>query len=607
MFHKICVLTLVLFISISGCTPDPNLVGPKDQYSTGNYPANLNDLNSVLAPCYSNLRDQYLYGFTLLPKIMANCTHTANSAHSDDEWDGFIAINTLSPANGFLSNVWQALFAGVKNCNVALAGADFYEANYAKADDKPSINYIRGEAYFLRAFYYFQLENLFGEDYLVNPSATDTMGVPIFRGLPASFELTQQPRSSITAVWALIEDDLKQSMSLLKGKVWTGNDIGRATEWSAKSLLGKAYVFRKDWPNAKTILKEVITTSGKSLMPYAKYRDAFIGISANEFNEESLFEINVDQDSKGGYGVFSGAANATTINGLIWPPYALGDDGTENNSISLGYGGNDGFHDHNLLRYGFNLGTYQLVNNPNFNNSKPASYSNPKQVMDPVYKQKSLAARTNRTVDPRLYVNTVQPWVDSVKLDGENWRPVSKPNYIMGDANIAQQYGWGFRKYAPLFNHILNVGPADAANIYILRLADVYLLYAEACKNSGEEAVALEYINKVKRRAYNYPVDATSPVDYTSLTAVTSANFASDPVLGHNPLYYERWAELFNEGHWWFDVCRWHLGESEAKFYVTSRTLTTNFVWDNKSYAWPIPITELNSNPKMAGQQNPGY
>ena len=607
MYKKIISLVLIMGM-LAGCKKDPSLVSPKDQYATSNYPASLGDLNSVLASCYSNLRDQYLYGFTLLPKMMANCTHASDAAYSDPNWSGYISVNTLTPANGFVSGAWQALFTGVKNCNAALAGADFFEKNYAQSGDKAAIDYARGQAYFLRAWYYFELENLYGEDYLVNPSATDTLGVPIFEGLPSSLAATQQARSSITTVWALIVKDLQQSATLLKGQVWTGNDIGRATEWSAKALLGKAYVFRKDWADAKAVLKDVIDNSGKSLMPYAKYRDAFIGISANEFNEESLFELNVDQDSKGGYGVYSGAANATTINGLIWPPYALGNDGTEGASNPLGYGGNDGLHDKNVMRYGFNLGTFQLVTNPDFDNSKPASYTNPAKVMDPVYKGKSIAARTNGTVDPRLYVSTLQPWVDSVKFDGEHWYPVSRPSYIMGDANLASEYGWNFRKYTPIFNDINNVGPADGANIYILRLADVYLLYAEASAGSNDDVTALEYLNKVKRRAYNLDVNTPSAIDYKNLTDQTAAAVAGDPVLGSNPLYYERWAELFAEGNWWFDVCRWHLGKSEDDFYVTSRTLQgTPFTWDDKAYAWPIPLTEINSNPKVAHQQNPGY
>jgi hypothetical protein len=605
------ILSIILLVAVAmGCKKDPSLVSPTDQYSTANYPATLNDLNSVLTSSYSNIRDQYLFGFDYLPKMMANCTHHSNSSYSDPDWAGYIDVSKLTSTNGFVSGVWQALYAGVKNCNVTLAAADLYQTKYAKPDDKQAIDFVRGQAYFLRAYYYFQLENLYGEDNVPNPGAGDTLGVPIFAGLPSDLASTQQPRSSIKAVWALIESDLQQAATLLKGQVWTANDLGRATEWSAKALLGKAYVFTKDWNNAKTVLQDVITNSGKSLMPFAKYNNAFNGDPTNEFNEESLFELNIDQDSKGGYGVYSGAANATSINGLIWCPWALGYDGTEGAANPLGYG-NEVIHDKNVVRFGFNLGTYNYVANPNYDaNYKPdvsgyISTKWPQTIMDPAYAQKSLDARANKTVDPRLYVNTLQPWIDSVKFDGVHWFRVSKPNFFAWQVD---KYGWSFRKFAPILNSINNTGPAEGNNFYILRLADIYLLYAEASANSGDNATALEYINKVKRRAYSYPVDAASPVDYKSLTDQTSASVANDPVLGNNPLYYERWAELFNEGNWWFDMCRWHLGKSEAAFFGTAITMNGNtFTWDDKSYAWPIPLTESNSNPKVAGQQNPGY
>ena len=163
------------------------------------------------------------------------------------------------------------------------------------------------------------------------------------------------------------------------------------------------------------------------------------------------------------------------------------------------------------------------------------------------------------------------------------------------------------RKYAPVTyneNVGLGNGVADAWNFYLLRLADVYLLYAEASIGSGDNATGLEYLNKVRRRAYSYPVNAASPVDYKSLTDKTVA--INDPVLGNNPLYYERWAELFNEGHWWFDVCRWRIGKSEAAYYGTALNVSGPLQWDDtKSYKWPVPLNEINSNSKI--KQNPGY
>lgn len=144
------------------------------------------------------------------------------------------------------------------------------------------------------------------------------------------------------------------------------------------------------------------------------------------------------------------------------------------------------------------------------------------------------------------------------------------------------------------------INMANGSNFYWLRLADVYLLYAETLMNNGDNSTALEYINKVKRRAYGYPIDAPSPVDYTSLTDKT---MASDPVLMNDPLKYERWAELFGEGHWWFDVRRWQIGAQEADYYERVRGGTIQ--WESTDYAQPIPILEINANVQM--EQNPGY
>lgn len=603
MYKKI-YLALVALMFIASCKKDPSLVGPTDAYSTSTYPQSLSDLQSVLVPAYSNLRSVALYGFELLPKVLANATHTADASYGGDAAWNEMTNNNLSVNNNYASRVWNALYTGVKNCNVTLSAADYFETNHAKSEDKETINYIRGQALFLRAYYYFQLECYYGESYIkAGGAGADKMGVPLYETLPATLDDTQKPRSTTRQVWDFIEQDLKKSAELLKGKTWSGDERGRVTEWAAKALLGKAYVFTSDWANAKTVLLDVIQNSGKSLMPYSKYKDAFIGISANEFNEESLFELNVDEDKKGNYGPWGNTPNATTLNGVIWSAFALGkNDGTEASSQSLGYG-NEGIHDKNIKRFGYPLGYYSLVANPDFNSAMPASYQNPRMVMDPEYKRQAQAVRTNKTADPRLYVNTLQPWLDSVKFDNVNWYPVSKPNYLAAQPNT---YGWGFRKYAAVFNYI-NDTQADAWNLYLLRLADVYLLYAEASIGTGDQTTALEYLNKVKRRAYDYPIDAPSPVDYKSLTDQTVA--ADDPVLGKNPLYYERWAELFNEGHWWFDVCRWRLGPSEAAYYVTALNVGgVPFQFnENKSYSWPIPQEEFNSNSKIAGQQNPGY
>ena len=166
MYKKLYVTTFILAATLfAGCKKDIKDAHDPALYSTSNYPASVNDLQSILAPCYSNLRDANLYGFQLLTKALANCTHTANSNYAGDPSWNEMTKEDLTITNSFAGGAYTAYYVGVKNCNVVLAGADFYMAKAGSAKDADAVNLIRGQALFLRAFYYFQLECFFGKLY----------------------------------------------------------------------------------------------------------------------------------------------------------------------------------------------------------------------------------------------------------------------------------------------------------------------------------------------------------------------------------------------------------------------------------------------------------
>ena len=135
-------------------------------------------------------------------------------------------------------------------------------------------------------------------------------------------------------------------------------------------------------------------------------------------------------------------------------------------------------------------------------------------------------------------------------------------------------------------------------NIYVIRLADIYLLYAELLKDE-DPGTALEYVNKVHARAYG---DDHS-YDYASLNDRTKAYFDTDP-LANDVIRYERWAELFAEGQWWFDIRRYRIGPSEADYYQSTRHGAITWKGDC-SYVQPIPQLEIERNANM--QQSEGY
>ena len=95
-----------------------------------------------------------------------------------------------------------------------------------------------GEAYFMRAFYYFQLVRVFG-------------GVPLVDEVLDSSDKWQQPRATAEETYDHIINDLIQAEKLLWEKnAYEKKDLGRATRGAAVAMLCKVYLYRPDYENA---------------------------------------------------------------------------------------------------------------------------------------------------------------------------------------------------------------------------------------------------------------------------------------------------------------------------------------------------------------------
>lgn len=642
-------IILGLTVLFTGCKK-PETVKQLGTQDSRSFPTTFADLLSISANAYANLRSENLYGWNVLPGAFATSEHAADQTGPLNLIDqtGVAPYNNPPIAARWVSNIWNGYYIGIRETNSTLEAADFYQTHYAASAEADDINHIRGEAYFLRAWYYFQLESFYGQKYIdmKQPASADAdiLGVPLAVEVAKTLEDTRKPRATARTIWSQVISDLKKSIELLNGVNWPADYRGRVTDWSAKALLGKAYVFTQNWDSAKIYLKDVIDNSSKSLMPFDKYRQAFNenvhgnalnNNTSQKFNQESLFEINVERvPGNGGYGIFGNSPNLylTTSMGLHWSPSGFRNGGAL--PYRMGYS-TEYVHDKNLLRFGFripvdSITASTLVPNQAYDPGA-VSYVSTINLPSDWYMTESKKYRNNKTDDPRLYVCALEPYLDTVYFSvslqpsDRKLRPVSKcVNVPVPDS----YHGWSFKKYQTLDANLDegDVNRSDGANYYLLRLADVYLLYAEACMNTGDAANALEYINKVHRRAYDQPVNAVSGYDYRSLTDTTVAD-PSDQNLRNNPLAYERYAELFAEGHWWFDVGRWgnsinsaagglpynsNFGTNEANYFGNLLPQNVPSQWQTpKSYTYPIPQSEVSANPALSvqpnGGQNPGY
>lgn len=137
---------------------------------------------------------------------------------------------------------------------------------------------------------------------------------------------------------------------------------------------------------------------------------------------------------------------------------------------------------------------------------------------------------------------------------------------------------------------------AAAVDYPIYKYSDLLLFYAEANNksNNGPTELAMECVNKVRRRAYGYSPNKPSPVDYN----ISDYNFTSFNEL----ILKERGYETVFEGKRWLDLVRLGIAEEVIKS-------TKDITVAKKHYLWPIPINETNYNDLIdaVSDQNPGY
>lgn len=183
--------------------------------------------------------------------------------------------------------------------------------------------------------------------------------------------------------------------------------------------------------------------------------------------------------------------------------------------------------------------------------------------------------------DPRKYVSMRDGWIN------------------------AKTGSWENEKYVCKYYDVSTSGSDNDNNWIELRLADIYLLYAEALvRTNGDKQAAIGYVNKIRERARNTPGDPAITPDPTLLRDYKTSDFASNDAL-LLAIEKERRVELAFENHRWFDLIR--TGRAQAVMTAEQKfDGYTEFTWSDDALAYPIPMTVMQSNP-MKIVQNKGY
>lgn len=512
-----------------------------------NYMNTTKGLNDAVNAAYSSMRTWYGTERGNNFTIFGTDTYT-NGA--DGGWKFMNTYTTqFDTQNGHVRELWDEFYRGINTTNAIIERAPGVTA-MAEDVKKQRI----AEAKFIRAHHYFILTQMFGG---VDLRLTETI-------LPTK-EVT---RSTVAAQYEAIIRDLTEAIPDLEAKA-KSSQYGRATRPAAEHLLGKVYLTKAtseaaaadDYAKAIPLLQNVINNYGLKLLPDF----AAVHRQGNEMNDEVIWSVQYTRDplTNGGgnnshlyflmeYDVQPGMQRDTE-NGRPWKRY-----------MPTAYTLNEVFTDRDIDS------RYKKTFKDTYLSNKPGTY--------------------NTTFD------TTKPTVTFAQGD----TTIYLPGYEMSAAEMAKRpyqvlvpSRYDERLFPALTKH-LDGGRVDrtqeqGGRDYIaFRLADTYLMLAEAQLKTGQVTEAVENINTVRRRAAWPGKEAEMEITADQL----DMEFIIE----------ERERELIGEQMRWLDLKRWGILIERVKAHNVAAAPNIQ----PYHVLRPIPQTQIDRSANGFGQ-NDGY
>lgn len=582
MIQKIYILAAIVLtgLFLAGCSEDYLDTKKPANPDITNFYNTEDGLSTALNAAYGGLQDPYY-----VSSIFFFGDIISDDAEKGSEAGDFIFPQELkeyraSANNRLLDWRYRPLYRTIFRANLVIDKVINPEADF---EDVELLDRFLGEAYFLRAFAYFDLLRTFG-------------GVPKVDGpLGSNFNLK---KAAPDEIWTLIESDL----NVAKDKLWKKSDyakisnIGRATKGAACALLGKAYLYQGKWADAQNAFNEVIKLADAG--EYALNTDFANNFTlAGENGVESIFEIQfyeqgdteIDWKNEGNFGV---VFQMNRGNGWGWgfnqPTHQLIDE--------FGY---------------FEVSNQALDSIKAYYAGDPAELSAVANGLEQIKGQKYLTIEKFKeaanavvsenfnkylnTIAIACFVSTDPRYKHTFIADGENIEDEIQDHNSTGDNT-----GYFSRKtYLPPSQRPSH-WRLSALNEKIIRLADVYLMLAEAACENNDLSAAKTNLNKVRQRARMLENNPGLLPDFPNYTDNEGNQYQDTQDGLRKAIRNERRVELAMEHHRLWDLIRW----DELKNAVPD-----NYPEVYKSsppFLFPIPQSEIDlTNGEV--QQNPGW
>ncbi|GHT18346.1 glycan metabolism protein RagB [Bacteroidia bacterium] len=610
----------------------------------------------------SGVKTYFTRLYNLLP--IEDFNFASNGDHNDaagyrqnNYWDA-AAKNSLGNMTGELINQWTQVntngtnywsYAQIRDVNAFIESFPKYKDNFPEA----TYNSILGEAYFLRANYYFGMAKRYG-------------GIPLVKEVQNPYgdmETLKLPRATEYDTWKFIHDDLQFAID----NMGANSEKGRANKYAAAALMSRTMLY------AGTIAKysQYLGFAGE-----AAYDQKLSGIDADKANE--FFQYSYDAgkliDVSGKYALYTAKYPDKATNYA----YIFQDENSSENIFIKDYDKDAPFN--TRLKH-----SYDAMTSPNpdmTSDGAPQGYPSYDFMKLFDFPAITEADGTPKRWDKRDdFKADIEPrlrgiaYFDGDELRGatfdiqrglyktftgsglyENIQDGSKEGPINKDDNRIVAEGDGDRDKTFTYDgealriagkHGLYGGsggenncitgafvrkyvnesmPKEDVRLYnsgqpwiVFRLGEIYVNMAEAAYELGKKEEAFDYIEKIRERAgckVTRPVDNTNNVqaDYGYVYPIDgNLKFIRD----------ERYRELAFENHRWWDIRRWRTATEdlkdwrprvlmaykvldEGKYIYLDERNTADRVWNAAPnvYYQAIPQGEINKNNNLL-PQNP--
>ena len=480
------------------------------------------------------------------------------------------ASNAYTTTDSYVENTWATLYTGIYCANSFLEGIELHKADYSEADQAKAEIYI-AEAKVLRALYYFELVRWYGNIPLMKTTAQSALH-------PSEFK-----QNNPVDIYEFIEKDLKDAIEVLpyasEDTVRGGNEF-RISKGGALGLLTKVYATwagfpvndKSKWALAKSTAETLVTSGKHGLLK--DYVNLWENCANNVWDpKESLLEVSYYSPQ---------STNASSGRIGKWNGVAAADGSIKGNYNFALYKVNPMFikkwKDYDKdLRWGLSYADYKYT------------------------------VATGKTILSTAKINGVTtdiPFTMAMDENYENWDMGWRKVYCYS----LTPRKWDIELYVKDENQLADNNYSNV-NWYLLRYADVLLLYAEALNevNQGPTAEAYEAVNMIRRRGFGF--DHSTPSETADLPAGLSYEDF------HKAIMAERSYELAFEGHRRQDLVRWGVYyETVQQTYKDQMEwhelgpdyyIGAQYTFKGKNELLPIPQREMDLCPQFV--QNPGW